>query len=715
MLFRRTLIATSLLAVTALGLWAGRWWWMATNPRVPADAPRGWVPAVVVAAAGLSEPFGIAVAEDGAIYVAEGRAHAISRVSTDGTVQRVAGGRRGFADGAGAEAAFDTPSHLAMGPDGAVYLADTGNHAIRRISPDGVVTTVAGDGIAGNGDGSDGRLHGPVGVAVDRQGRIFATDSYNDRVVEVSGGTIRTIAGGSSPGLADGAASLAQFDTPSGMIALADGSLIVADTGNDAVRRISAGAMVSTIQTNDPIGGTDVLWRPIGVAAATEGRLYVTEARAHVTELIPDGPRRVLAGENPGFANGIGTSARLRQPAGIAVTPSGRIVVADSGNGLIRVLDLPSRLGAWPPAGPGFTAGFDRAGFARLPLVWPLDPQDGPHEIAGTMGEPRGNPGGDGRERFHAGVDVRADEGTDVRAVRDGTVSSVLASPFTGTLNEALAVGPITYVHIRVGRDRSDAPLVPWAIQVPDVLDPHRRPARVRVPRGTFIPAGQVIGTVNRFRHVHLNIGPQGEETNALAIGFPGVVDTVPPFIPAGGISVTDVLGQPLTERDHGRVIVRGPARIVVEAYDQMDDSPPRRRLGLHRIGFQVLTADHHPTTQFPEPYVAITFDALPSDRMAPPSLYAPGSGIPFYGTRVTRYRYLVTTRVEGERIVEAAWTPRLPPGDYVIRVLAEDAAGNRAVAGTDLPITIPDDDSPPGVATAGGPRAAPVAARGPG
>jgi hypothetical protein len=131
--------------------------------------------------------------------------------------------------------------------------------------------------------------------------------------------------------------------------------------------------------------------------------------------------------------------------------------------------------------------------------------------------------------------------------------------------------------------------------------------------------------------------------------------------------------------------------RIVVEAYDRMDDSPPRRRLGLYRVGYQVVTPDGRPTLQFPAPHVAITFDRLPPAADAPPSLYARGSGIPFYGTRVTRFRYLVTSRVEDGHVVEAPWHPRLPPGDYMIRALAEDAAGNAAVMGRDLPIRIGD------------------------
>lgn len=678
--------------------WAGRWWHRATHPVVPVDTPPGWTPVVVVAAGertSLAEPFGIAFGPDGALYVTQGGESAsVGRVMPDGSIRNLAGGSRGFADGHGASAAFDTPSHLAMGPDGALYLADTGNHAIRRVTPEGDVTTIAGDGTPGGGDGPGARLNGPIGVAVDSRGRVLVADTYNDRVVVITRGAsgssggwiVTTLAGSGAPGLVDGEGTGASFDTPTGLAALPDGSVVVADMGNDALRRIGPGGAVATVSSVDMTGSSGMLWRPIGVGAGSRGRLYVTDAHARVLEVVPDGARRTLAGASSGFANGVGTAALLREPTGIAVAPDGRVVVADMLNGLVRALDVPERLGEWTPPPPTLRPGFDLARFARVPLVWPVEPQDGPHEVAGTMGEPRGNPGGDGRERFHAGVDVRADEGDAVRAVRDGIISSVSPTGSIGTLNEFLSVGPITYVHIRVGRDRQEAPVAPWAAVITDPLT--GKPTRLRVRRGTHIAAGDVLGSVNRFRHVHLNVGPAGEEANALVVGLPGLADTVPPVIPPRGITLTDLGGHPLTERVRNRLLVTGPVRVVVEAYDRMDDSPPRRRLGVYRVGYQVLHPDGSPTPQFERPHVAITFDRLPPAPDAPPSLYAPGSGIPFYGTRITRFRYLVTSRVDHGTVVEAPWEPRLP-GDYILRAVVEDAFGNAAMDGRDVAIAV--------------------------
>ena len=121
-----------------------------------------------------------------------GHAHRIRRISADGGVSTVAGGARGFTDGAGAGAAFSTPSGLALGADGTLYLADTGNHAIRRITPSGQVSTLAGDGIPGYTDGPahQARFNGPIGIAVAPDGRIVIADTYNDRIRVIDAGGI---------------------------------------------------------------------------------------------------------------------------------------------------------------------------------------------------------------------------------------------------------------------------------------------------------------------------------------------------------------------------------------------------------------------------------------------------------------------------------------------------------------------------------------------
>ena len=127
------------------------------------------------------------------------------------------------------------------------------------------------------------------------------------------------------------------------------------------------------------------------------------------------------------------------------------LIVADTGNALVRLIAATSRFEFRAPPIPGINPPFDRETFGRQPLLWPVAPMDGPHEIAGTMGEARGTDA----ERLHAGVELHIDEGTPVFATRAGVVSSPVSTGEFGSLNEWLRVGPMTYVHIKSGRDRA--------------------------------------------------------------------------------------------------------------------------------------------------------------------------------------------------------------------------------------------------------------------
>jgi len=133
----------------------------------------------------FADPFGVAVAADGSVYLTDaGEANRIRKVSPEGVVTTLAGGREGFADGAGAGASFNTPSALALDAAGNLYVADTGNNRVRKVTPEGVVTTLAGDGAAGYVDGpaSQARFDSPVGLTVDKDGNVYVADTYNDRV-----------------------------------------------------------------------------------------------------------------------------------------------------------------------------------------------------------------------------------------------------------------------------------------------------------------------------------------------------------------------------------------------------------------------------------------------------------------------------------------------------------------------------------------------------
>jgi len=191
-------------------------------------------------------PRGIACDEGDTLFVADHSNHAIRKVCTDGYVVTIAGnGSSGFVDGPDTTARFDGPSGIAVGPDGYLYVADKGNHAIRGVSPGGIVTTIAGDGQPGfiDGVGANARFAQPRGIAVRADGYLYVADSNNHCIRLVSpGGVVTTIAGDGSPGFEDGEGSVARFDTPVGLAVDADGALYVCDTNNHSLRRLTAPA-----------------------------------------------------------------------------------------------------------------------------------------------------------------------------------------------------------------------------------------------------------------------------------------------------------------------------------------------------------------------------------------------------------------------------------------------------------------------------------------
>jgi hypothetical protein len=657
------------------------------------------------AQARFADPFGIAVDHEGNVYVADaGDNNLIRRITPTGQVSTLAGGAEGFKDGAGKDAAFNSPSALAVDADGNLYVADTGNNAIRKITPAGQVSTLAGDGISGYADGqaAEARFNAPVGVAVDAQGNVYIADTYNDRIRQItSDGQVKTIAGGDHHGYADGPAATARFDTPCALITTATaGELLVADTGNNVIRRITPTGEVTTLAVNLPgAEGGGGLRAPLGLAQGSDLSLYVTENRGgRIIHIAPDGTARVQAGTlQRGFSNGDGASARFNGSAGIAVDEHGALYVADAANCLVRKLapieDTADALAAARGAS-------QVEGQATLPLLsvetfqhvkrmpWPVDPQERWHEVVATLGEVRGSYDGESRDHLHSGIDVQGPDGATVRSIMDEKVSNPLSNWGLGELGEGIQVGLLTYIHIRVGRNRQDEPLDTKRFAV--IRDGKNKPVRVRVKRGTRFRVGEALGTINRMYHVHLNFGPWDAEANPLALPFIDFSDRIEPAIERDGIRLFDRTGKRLTEQRDGRLIVHGDVEIVVEAYDQVDQNAARRRLGLYRLGYQLLLPDETPAQGFQRPRINLEFNRLPPEQSAVKIAYADSSGITVYGSATTRFLYVVTNVVRDGRAHSDTWrSSELPPGDYILRIIAADYNGNEARTGRDVAITV--------------------------
>jgi sugar lactone lactonase YvrE len=724
--------------------------WRATVTTIAGDGSQGFEDGAALRAR-FGDPFSVAVAADGSIYVADaGEVNRIRKVTPQGLVLTLAGSREGYADGAGAVAAFNTPSALALDREGNLYVADTGNNRIRKVTPDGNVTTVAGDGTAGMREGAaaQSRFDAPVGIAVDKDGNVYVADTYNDRIRLITkDGLVKTLAGAGRPGYADGdALNAAQFDTPCGVAVSDAGDVYVADTGNNRLRKITKDGQVTTLsvivpastapqQTTaddnasadnnaSPAHGEGVnnvaatampfeLSKPTGLAITRDGFLYVTELeRGRVLQIAPDGTARALAGLGSGFADGDGqTVARFNQPAALALSPDGSLIVADGANYLVRrVSPAVQHEGTKTTTTTATTAtnaqdtnavaqNTDTAASEVLPRIrveslaapfpWPLDPQGQWHEVAATMGEVRGAYGtDDSRDHLHSGLDVFGIYGQTVRAVREEKIASPLANWGFGTLNEGLRAGLITYVHLRVGRDEQDRMLdsTPFIA----VRDDAGKTTRVRVRRGTRVRVGQALGTINRMYHVHMNLGPPGAEMNPLSLPLAGFSDHTPPVIERDGVQLFNEAGTRLDEKREGHILLRGRVRIVVDAYDQVDGNQPRRRLGLYKLGYQLLLPDGGPAPGFEQPRIPIEFNRLPPGGDAPKIAYSDASGITVYGSKQTRFLYEVTNTVRDGRAARDVWdTSEIPTGDYILRIIAADFNGNEAGANRDVLVTI--------------------------
>ena len=638
----------------------------------------------------FADPFGVVLDEAGNLYVADGGDNnSIRKIGLDGVSTTLAGAVEGYAEGLGKAASFNTPSGLAVDWAGNLYVADTGNNAIRKITPDGKVSTLAGDGLAGDRDGrgAAARFNGPISVAVDGDGVVYVTDTYNDRIRRIApNGDVTTIAGGSRAGKADGPAAQALFDLPTGLAVAANGDLYIADTGNHAIRKLDKNGVVTTVAEAKEGERASLLRSPVAVALTADGYLYVgSNAHGRLAQITPVGEVLALTDVDrmaePGY--GPDGSVRLYAPRGIAVARDGSLFVTDGATYRLHHVGAAVAGQTAPPDEPAPAEPSHGA-----TMLWPIKPQDKRHEVVGLMGEVRGDFNGESRHHFHSGLDVQASIGTPVLAVTAGKVTDPRATWGYGELSEGIAFNGLQYIHMRVGRDGRDKVIDP-RFQV--LKDEKGAPDAVRVKRGTRFVVGETLGTVNRMAHVHLDYMPNGDALNPLSLPFIDLEDTIAPNIQS--VTLNDAGGKRLKEMSGGRLLVRrslGEVQIVVDAFDRMEGVQARRRLGLYKLGYQLLNAEGEVIPGMERPVITQLYDRIPRNREAVKLAYMEGSGITVHGNAETRFAYAINNSLMHGKLTPGAWkVGALDAGKYTLRITAEDYAGNAAVKGRDLAITV--------------------------
>lgn len=262
-------------------------------------------------------------------------------------------GSYGTADGTGMAATFYAPRGLTVDASGTVYVADTGGHKIRKITPSGVVTTVAGSGNPGyaDGTGAAAQFNNPYDVAVDTDGNLYVTDTLNNRIRKITPlGQVTTLAGSGVIGSTDATGTAASFSQPMGIAIDNQGYLYVNDN-NSRIRKVSLTGQVTTFSAPTYIN----------IAVDALGQVYFPNASQHRIYKWSSGTLTVVAGLMQGYIDGAGVGAQFNNPYGITIDPASNLYIADFGNNRIRKVTadgVVTTLAGSGPTGFGVNAGY---------------------------------------------------------------------------------------------------------------------------------------------------------------------------------------------------------------------------------------------------------------------------------------------------------------------------------------------------------------------
>jgi DNA-binding beta-propeller fold protein YncE len=643
----------------------------------PAPVPLSKVQTIFSDTEKIGEPFGIAE-KNSEIFVSDGEAGKIWRVSN-------------FQSFAVLTDKLNTPSGIAFDKNGDLIVADSGAHTIKRVNAtNGEIIIIAGienqKGFA-DGEAQTALFNAPVGVAV-LGDKIFVADTYNDKIRVVENGKVSTIAG-SEQGFADADNGLlAKFDTPCGL-AIWDNKLLVSDLQNKRLRVVEADGKTWTLAGKGEENSTDgFLYEasfvaPVAVAVDNFGVIYVADGnsiRVVGRGLFPS--VETITNTKRGFADGNLRQSRFNYPSGLAVNEDGNLFIADAENQVIRVL-MGAEIGREITKEEFKKFNFTPEEFRQLQTPrWTYNPPEGKREIAGTLGEIRGEiKDGDSPVWFHNGLDIVGGYGETARFVRTEKVLRPAAVENFDTSRELIRMPTLGYIHIRLGRDKDNKSFGDERFQF--TVDGKGEQNGLRIPRGAKFEAGESIGTLNSMNHVHLIAGRSAAEMNALdALIFPNISDAIAPKIEK--VLLLDENWKPITETKDkdSHIKLNGKTRIVVRAYDRMDGNSERRKLGVYQIGYQVLREDKTPLEDI---NWTISFDRLP-DAEAVKFVYAAGSKSGATGETI--FDYIASNRVDGDSFREDFFDAgQLENGNYVLRVFAADFFGNQTTQDVEIKV----------------------------
>ena len=314
----------------------------------------GGLPVNIPGTAASISPQSVAVDSAGNVFFSDGVENVVLKLDAKtGVLALVAGnGTCGFSgdNGLATSAQLCRPAGIAVDSAGNLYIADTGNNCVRKVS-NGVITTVAGNGNYGfsgdNGPATSAQLYGPVGIAVDPAGNLYISDSGNDRIRKIANGMITTVAGNGSYGFRgdNGPATSAQLYGPAGVAVDPTGNLYISDSGNNRIRKVANG-VITTVAGRGTSGFSGdggpatsaQLQGPAGIAADPAGNLYISDSGNNRIRKVANGVITTVAGNGTAGFGGDGGPASNAQfnPAGLCVDSGGNLYIADSGNQRIR-------------------------------------------------------------------------------------------------------------------------------------------------------------------------------------------------------------------------------------------------------------------------------------------------------------------------------------------------------------------------------------------